>query len=131
MPLPPAVQGDSQILSGSPRSCLGGYGPDQGTPGLGYSNACHWCNGEPFAPGKTHNPWTYMLSLSGEYRPEWADRKLGFNVMVYNVLNKQEVTQTHAAYGNSTTASSLDPDYLLPYTTQPPRYVRFGVTYDF
>jgi hypothetical protein len=125
------VSGNLQILSGSPRSCLGGYGPDQGTPGLGYSNAYHWCNGEPFAPGKTHNPWTYMLSLSTEYRPDWADKKLGFNVMVFNVLNKQDITQTHATYGNSATASSLDPDYLLPYTTQPPRYVRFGVTYDF
>ncbi len=43
--------------------------------------------------------------------------------MVYNVLNKQTTTQTYAI----STSSS----YLRPYSSQTPRYVRFGVSYDF
>jgi outer membrane receptor protein involved in Fe transport len=42
--------------------------------------------------------------------------------MVYNVLDQQETTQTYARQGVN---------YLRPFTAQTPRYVRFGVNYDF
>ncbi|MDQ2947447.1 MAG: Oar protein, partial [Acidobacteriota bacterium] len=130
------VSGNVAISSGGPRTCLGAYGPGQTYPGLGYGNYHHFCDGKPFSPGKTHNPWTYLLSLGAEYRPEWADKKLGFNVFVYNVLNQQRTTQTYAIYGNSApdengNVTGLNASYLRPYTAQTPRYVRFGVTYDF
>ncbi|RDD82668.1 TonB-dependent receptor [Dyella tabacisoli] len=115
------VSGNLAILSGSPKECLGLYGP-LGTDPAGYGTNYHFCNGQPVIPGFKHNPWTYLLSLSAEYRPEWADKKLGFNVMVYNVFNKQAITQTYAHYTSS---------YQRPYTSQTPRYVRFGVNYDF
>ncbi|WP_346948588.1 TonB-dependent receptor [Dyella sp.] len=117
------VSGNVAILSGTPQTCLGYYGADETNPGLGYGPYYHFCNGKPWSPGTKRNPWTYLLSLSAEYRPEWADKKLGFNVMVYNVLNKQTTTQVYAI----STSSS----YLRPISSQTPRYVRFGVTYDF
>ena len=130
------VSANVQILSGAPRSCLGFYGPDQTNPGLGYGSFYHFCNGEPFSPGKTHNPWDYMLSLGGEYRPAWAGRKLGFNVTVFNLLDQQRITQTYARYGTSVPDSSgartgLNPSYLRPFSAQTPRYVRIGITYDY
>ena len=106
-----------------PRTCLGYYGADQTNPGLGYGPYYHFCDGVPSSPGDSRNPWTYNLSLSAEYRPEWADKHLAFNVMVYNVFDSQKTTQV---YPISTSAS-----YKRPYSSQTPRYVRFGVSYDF
>ncbi|HWX66078.1 MAG TPA: TonB-dependent receptor plug domain-containing protein [Rhodanobacter sp.] len=130
------VSGNLLVLSGSPQSCLGRYGVDQTNPGLGYGPYYHWCNGVPFSPGKMHNPWTYTLSLGGEYRPEWADKKLAFNVTVYNVFDQQKTTQTYAIYGDSRpdkngNLTGLNVSYLRPYSAQTPRYVRFGISYDF
>ncbi len=115
------LSGNLTVMSGAPRSCLGLYANNT-NPGLGYGTYYHFCNGQPSSPGESHNPWTYLLSLSAEYRPEWAQRRLGFNVMVYNVLDQQETTQTYARQGVN---------YLRPFTAQTPRYVRFGVNYDF
>jgi hypothetical protein len=117
------LSGNLAILSGSPRTCLGYYGPNQTNPGLGYGPYYHFCNGVGSPPGTTHNQWTYLLSLSAEYRPIWADKKLAFSAMVYNVLDSQRTTQTYAI--------SASPSYLRPYTAQTPRYVRFGISYDF
>ncbi|TBR40057.1 MULTISPECIES: TonB-dependent receptor [Dyella] len=117
------LSGNVAIASGAPIQCLGAYGPDGTFPGLGYGPYYHFCGGEPSIPGEKRTPWTYRLDLSAEYRPDWADKKLGFNVMIYNVFNSQKVTQY---YGISTSKS-----FMRPITTQPARYVRFGVTYDF
>jgi outer membrane receptor for ferrienterochelin and colicin len=117
------VSGNLAILSGMPKTCLGYYGADQTNPGLGYGPYYHFCGGVPSSPGDERNPWTYNLSLSAEYRPEWAGKKLGFNVMVYNVLNSQKTTQVYPI--------EVSKSYLRPYSSQTPRYVRFGVSYDF
>ncbi len=117
------VSGNLAIISGAPRTCLGYYGAGLTNPGLGYGPYYHFCQGQPSSPGATRNPWTYNLSLSAEYRPEWADKKLGLNVSVFNVFDSQKVTQTYAI--------SASTSYLRPYSMQTPRYVRFGVSYDF
>jgi len=123
------LSGNLAIMSGAPKECLGFYGVDQTNPGLGYASGYyHWCSGTPYVPGSQRQPWTYLLSLSAEYRPEWAGKKLGFDVMVYNVFNKQQTTQTYALHGNS---ANVNPNYERAYTSQTPRYVRFGITYDF
>ncbi|HEV2622469.1 MAG TPA: TonB-dependent receptor [Frateuria sp.] len=120
--------GNLLVMSGMPKSCLGYYGPNETNPGLGYGSYYHFCNGQPYSPGEQHQPWTYRLDLNAEYRPEWAGKKLAFNVMVYNVLDKQTTTQTYAIHGSS---AKINPSYGRPYSSMTPRYVRFGVSYDF
>jgi len=58
----------------------------------------------------------------------WADKKLGFNVMVYNVLNNRVTTQTDPFYGS--TGGEYTTYRMAVYQSQP-RYVRLGVSYDF
>ena len=118
------LSGNLLILSGSPKTCLGYYGTEQGNPGLGYGPYYHFCkDGQPYSPGEQRQPWTYTLSLSAEYRPLWAGKKLAFSAMVFNVLDAQRTTQTYAISASSS--------YLRPYSAQTPRYFRFGVAYDF
>jgi hypothetical protein len=119
------VSGNVAIASGSPITCLSLYGVGQTNPGLAYNGGYyHFCDGgTPSPPGTKRNPWTYRLDLSAEYRPEWAGSKLAFNAMVYNVFNKQTTTQLYPRQQSSS--------YLRPYSSMTPRYVRFGVSYDF
>jgi len=49
-------------------------------------------------------------------------------VQIYNVLNKQQITQTNGRYGSSL---AVRPTYNLPLSTQSPRYVQLGITYDY
>ena len=123
------VSGNIGISSGAPKSCLGFYGPDQTNPNLGYGSYYHWCDGQPSPPGKSgHNPWTYLVTGSVEYRPEWADKKLAFNVTVFNLLNQRKETQVYPIHGSS---DALNPRYDVPLYQTQPRYARFGITYDF
>ncbi|MDQ7998078.1 MAG: TonB-dependent receptor [Luteibacter sp.] len=123
------VSGNINIASGAPRSCLGFYGPNETNPNLGYGSYYHWCDGQPSPPGEAgHNPWTYIVTGSVEYRPEWADKKLAFNVTVFNLLNQRKETQVYPIHGS---AASLNPRYDVPLYQTQPRYARFGITYDF
>ena len=124
------------LASGTPKSCLGLYGPDQTNPGLGYGSY-HWCGGVPTPGGTTgYTPWIHQLNLSLEYRPEWADKKLGFQLQVNNVFNEQKTTQISAGYGSTLPTPGPNPlagvntSYNRPAVTEAPRYVQMGVTYD-
>jgi hypothetical protein len=126
-----------QLASGTPESCLGLYGPNQSNPGLGYGNGnYHWCNGVPTPAGTTgFTPWIHTLGLALEYRPEWADKKLGFQIQVQNITNEQKVTQVVPTFGTSvyksafaTTQTGLG--YIGYEAMEQPRTVQFGVTYD-
>jgi hypothetical protein len=122
------VSANLALISGAPKTCLGAYGADQTNP-IGYTSYYHYCGGEPSRPGDAGRlPWQHVLSLSAEYRPEWADKKLGFNVMVYNVFNESVATSTYARYG-TTTAPNVNYERIQFWST--PRYVRFGINYDF
>ncbi|MGN6739394.1 TonB-dependent receptor [Dyella sp.] len=125
------VGGNLQILSGTPRTCLGYFGPQQADE-YNYGSSYHFCGpaGTPAAPGTTgRTPWQEILSLNAEYRPAWADKKLAFSAQVYNLLNQQRITQ----YYNTSESGpgQLSVDYLVPIAVQQPRYVQFGVSYDF
>lgn len=120
-----------RIASGTPKICLGNYyGTDPAAnynPGLGY-NTYHFCGGVPTPPGSTgRTPWTHTLGLSAEYRPLWADKKLGFQILVNNVFNEQKITQYRAFYGSLAQPSAF---YQLPQGSEQPRYVQLGATYD-
>lgn len=115
------------IASGHPKICLGHFGTDESDP-LGYGNAYHWCGGQPTPPGSTgHTPWEHQLDLSVEYRPKWADNKMGFTLAVFNVFNNQTPLQFSSGYGTTGTPR-LTYDRVLGW--QPPRYARFSVSYD-
>ncbi|MFK2878517.1 TonB-dependent receptor plug domain-containing protein [Rhodanobacter hydrolyticus] len=125
------VGGTYRIASGTPESCLGYYGPSESN----YQNyaqfggAYHWCGGVPTPPGSTgFTPWTHQLNLQLDYRPAFAQHKLDFQLQIHNVFNEQSVTQIIPAYGK--TAAPL-PTYLLPAGMEAPRYVQFGITYDY
>src|SRR5579875_2719915 len=115
------------VASGHPKICLGRYGVAQNDP-LGYGNAYHWCGGQPAPPGSTgHTPWTHELDVNLDYKPNWADHKLDFNVAVFNVFNNQTPLQYDFAYG---TTNSPNPNYDRVFAWEPPRSVRFSVAYD-
>ena len=125
------VGGNAQILSGTPKVCQSFFGPDQTDP-YGYSDAYHFCgpDGRPAAPGKVgRTPWQEIVSVNAQYRPAFADHKLGFSILVYNLLNQQRTTQftTTSVSG----AGQLSADYQLPISYETPRFVQFSVSYDF
>jgi hypothetical protein len=94
--------------------------------------AYHFCgpNGTPAPYGSTgRTPWQEIVSLNGEYRPEWAGKKLAFDVMVYNIFDKQVITQYRQGSVSGPGTPSVNWQTPISYTT--PRYVRFSVSYDF
>ncbi|MEO8778496.1 MAG: Oar protein, partial [Rhodanobacter sp.] len=116
------------VLSGLPKECLGLFGASQTDP-VGYGSYYHYCDGAPSRPGDAGtNSWQEIISGNIEYRPHWASQKLAFNLMVYNLLDQQRPLQISPGYGSS---GSVNDSYqrVLFYTM--PRYVRFGISYDF
>ncbi|TAL98182.1 MAG: Oar protein, partial [Rhodanobacter sp.] len=125
------VGGTALILSGTPRSCLGYFGPQQTDP-FGYRAAYHFCGaqGTPAPRGSTgRTPWQEIVGLNVEYRPAFADHKLAFSALVYNLFNQQRVTQYFAT--SESGPGTLSKDFWVPISQQQPRYIQFGVTYDF
>ncbi|UPG85550.1 TonB-dependent receptor [Luteibacter aegosomatis] len=117
------LSGILTVASGAPTSCEGLYGPNQTVPAYN-GNYYHWCNGVPAPYGTAGDtPWTRIVSLNAEYRPSFADHKLAFNVNVYNIFNEQRPTRLDPDYSNG--------NYRTPSSWETPRYVRFGITYDF
>ncbi|MET0934786.1 MAG: TonB-dependent receptor [Luteibacter sp.] len=122
------VSANLTVQSGTPKSCLGRYGADEGDPS-GYGSYYHFCFGEPSRPGdKGRNPWEELVDVNVEYRPVWADRKLAFNVSVFNILNQQRAEQINPVSGST---KSVNDSYNQVISYTQPRYARFGITYDF
>ncbi|MBD8882392.1 TonB-dependent receptor [Rhodanobacter sp. 7MK24] len=121
------LSGSYIIQSGSPISCLGYYGPNQTDPD-GYGESYHWCGGQPSRPGDAGNtPWTHQLNLGVSYIPAWAGKHLTLQVQVQNVFNEQKATAYVSSYGST---NSPDPTWLLPVSTELPRYAMFSAKYD-
>ena len=121
------VGADLYITSGTPKMCRGGYGPDQ--EALHGSHTYYWCGGVPVPPGSLGTtPWVHDIDLSLDYKPNWAQQKLDFNLAVFNVLNDQTTIFYNDFYG---TTSAPNGDYGRVQDTRPPRSVRFSIAYDF
>jgi hypothetical protein len=132
-----SISANLQLASGTPVSCLGLYGPNQSNPGLGYGPGnYHWCGGNPTPTGTTgFTPWLHTLGLQLQYRPEWADKKLAFQIQVQNITNEQKVTQMESDYGstlnpNPTYKSAFIVNSAGVFAVEQPRTVQFGITYD-
>ncbi|WP_449757811.1 TonB-dependent receptor [Dyella jejuensis] len=125
------VSANLTLVSGGPRYCLGLYGPNQTDP-VGYGSSYQWCNGQPSPPGAAGRlPWMKQLDLGVRYRPAFAGHKLGFSLDVVNVFNGQAALNEYPEYNMSTLPAAPNPQYGTPMLLQQPRYVRFGVTYDY
>ncbi|WP_404615146.1 TonB-dependent receptor plug domain-containing protein [Rhodanobacter hydrolyticus] len=131
-----SVGGTYRVASGTPLSCFGPFGPVSGwgttasDPG-GYGASYHMCNGLPSPPGSVGNtPWTHQLNLQVDYRPAFADHKLDFQLQVHNVFNEQKSVQQQEYMAENSSGYPY-PYYLMPYSTEAPRYVQLGVTYDY
>jgi len=117
-----------QILSGTPKSCLGYY-VDESDP-IGYGSSYHYCAGEKSAPGDAGNePWTKKLDLALSYAPAFADHKLSFTINIFNVLNERKQRQSDYTFEDDTYTVSNTYGMGTYFTT--PRYVRLAASYDF
>jgi len=117
-----------QILSGTPKSCLGFY--FDGTDPIGYGSSYHVCNNQGSPPGAAGNePWTKRLDVAVSYRPAFADHKLNFAVNVFNVFNERKERQSDPVFENS--PSTVSNTYGQGIFFEAPRYARLSVAYDF
>jgi hypothetical protein len=122
------VSANLTVQSGTPKSCLGRYGANESDPS-GYGSYYHYCFGVPSRPGdKGRNPWEELVDANIEYRPLWAERKLAFNVSVFNLLNQQRAQALNPVSGST---NSVNDGYNQVISYTQPRYARFGITYDF
>lgn len=122
------------VASGRPKNCIGVDPVDAIQYGASYFE----CGFQPSPRGSRGRlPWTYQLNLNTEYRPLWAgaSQPLAFTVNVYNVIGTKkeigiiEVGETGAVDDAGNPIQSRD--YQRPIAFQKPRYVQFGVRYDF
>ena len=68
--------------------------------------------------------------MSVTYRPEFLDKRLAFNLQVFNVLNSQRPTQVDVT-SETDVGYTVSNTYLLPIARQTPRYVMFSASYNF
>lgn len=124
------VAGTLRIQSGTPRECLGFYGPDRTDPsGYGGGNY-YWCNGKPKSPGSVgFTPWTHQLNLSVRYTPAFAKHKLAFKLGIFNALDEQKPIQINPGYVVG--QGVIDNTYGMGQYFEQPRYVRLSVSYDY
>ncbi|TCV92436.1 TonB-dependent receptor-like protein [Luteibacter rhizovicinus] len=120
--------GALRITSGSPRSCLGYFGPTEADP-IGYGSSYHSCAGKLYAPGDQRLPWIKQLDLSVTYRPSFADHKLAFGLSVFNVTNERKPTLVDSTYEDD--RYTVSNTYGAGLYFQTPRYARLTATYDF
>ncbi|MFK2877678.1 TonB-dependent receptor [Rhodanobacter hydrolyticus] len=128
------VSGMVIIQSGAPLSCQGFFGPGQTDP-IGYASitngSYHWCGGQPSRPGDAgFTPWTHQVNLSVSYIPAWAGKHLTLQFQVFNAFNEQKAQTLVQTYGSTAPGATPNSLYLMPVTTEAPRYGQFSVKYD-
>ena len=122
------VSANLSFVSGSPKVCLGYYGPDLTDPGK-YGGQYHYCDGVASSPGSQGRlPWIRQLDLGTTYRPAFAAGRLSFTASVFNAFNDQRALNRYPY--SQTDPGVADPQYGQAVVRQIPRYVRLGVSYD-
>lgn len=125
------ISGTMLVQSGTPKNCLGYYGPTDTSDPAGYASPdYHWCFGQKSPPGSTgFTSWTKQLNLTLRYTPEFANKKLAFTFDVFNVFNEQKAIQIdpHSVGG----MKSVSNTYNTGIYFEQPRYMRVSVSYDY
>ena len=123
------VSANVSVVSGTPRECLGYYGPDLADPGK-YGGHYHYCNGQPAPPGSQGRlPWIRQLDVGTTYTPSFGGGKLSFTASIFNLLNEQRPLNTYPF--SQTDPGVPNPRFGQAVVRQAPRYARLGVSYDF
>jgi outer membrane receptor for ferrienterochelin and colicin len=123
------VSANLSLTSGSPKICLGYYGPDYTDPGK-YGGSYHYCDGVASPPGKQGRlPWIRQLDLGTTYKPAFGEGKLAFTASVFNAFNEQRPLNKYPF--SQTDPGVADPQYGQAVVRQVPRYVRLSVSYDY
>lgn len=113
------------VASGRPVNCTG-VGP---IDPLRYGASYHYCDGKLSPRGAGGRlPWTQQLNLGMEWRPAFADHKVGFNVDVFNIFTQQHETSVIETAENDAGVRVATYKRAASYTQ--PRYFRLAVRYD-
>lgn len=126
------VSGALRIQSGTPKNCLGFYGPNADENPSGYGSDYHWCNGKRTPPGSTgFTPWTKQLDLGIRYTPAFAQNKLAFSLDLFNALNEQKALQIDPNQNPRSGIHTISNTYNTGLYFEQPRYARLSVSYDY
>jgi outer membrane receptor protein involved in Fe transport len=122
------------IQSGTPKECLGYFGPDAHGDPTGYNAGgggnYHWCAGQIVHPGDPgHTPWTKQVNLGLRYTPNFGHGKLAFALDVFNALDEQKLVQADPIFAAGDHVVSNTYGDGLFY--EAPRFVRLSVSYDY
>jgi len=113
------------VASGRPVNCIG-VGP---IDPLRYGASYHYCDGKLSPRGTSGRlPWTQQLNVGVEWRPAFANHKLGFNADIFNVFTQQRETSVIETAEND--AGVAVSTYRRGASYSQPRYFRFAVRYD-
>lgn len=131
------VSANAVIQSGRPENCFG-YAPNNpkypagaGYQASSYGAEAFYCNGQFKPRGSLGTlPWTYSLDFGAEWRPEMFEDALSVKIDVFNVLNRQGVTQI-VEQAESGGTGIVSPSYRVPSVFQTPRTIRLGFSYNF
>lgn len=134
---------NASVSSGRPTSCIGfvpAWARDAADAANYTTASSYYClnaNGQSElhsrgTAGRT--PWTSMLDLQVAYMPQVAKGKLTIQADIFNVLNRQGVTEWNETrdYSRDTVAiGKLNQNYQQPTGFQTPRSVRLTARYEF
>jgi len=140
------ASGNLSLISGAPRPCLGYYYGSNYDPGdrdpAGYANPSitggtyHFCynpatgTGEASPPGSHGNlGWVAQLDLGLSYKPKFAEGKLALSLDVFNVTNRQTVTNVYPF--SELNPGEVNPLWNQAVAYQAPRSARVTLSYDF
>jgi hypothetical protein len=131
------------LASGRPTSCIG-FVPDWARDAADAANyttaSAFYCLNDK-GQSELHDrgtagrtPWTHTLDLQVAYMPKVARGKLTIQADVFNVFNRQQVTEWNEVrdYSRDTVSEgTLNANYQKPTGYQTPRSVRLTARYEF
>ena len=116
--------------SGRPRNCIGSY-PDRTNPNSTYGSYYYYCNGKPSPRGQYGTlPSAYSLDFGVRYSPQ-SVKGLTVSADIYNLLNRQAAQNINERYNTNSSSTTINPTWGRVRSYSAPRYVQFGIRYDF